>query len=248
MPYRFAVDRPDYSDFASGRVFHSLPGHPAFPIRLASEIFQRCLAHRRAAGGAGPVALYDPCCGAGYLLSVLACLHGESIRAIAASDADPKAADLAARNLELLTMEGFERRIEALAADYSRYRKESHRQALESARRMRGRIAHLPAIQTRVFPADAGCAADLLRGLAGLQPDVAIADLPYGLHSRWEGSLGNDPSPAQSLLGALAEALPGSGVVAVVSGKSLKAAHEKYRRLEQFPIGKRRITILERIP
>ena len=50
MQYLYATERPDYSDLASGRVFYSLPGHPAFPIRLASEIFQRCLAFRRAAG------------------------------------------------------------------------------------------------------------------------------------------------------------------------------------------------------
>ncbi len=50
MPYQFAVDRPNYSDLASGRVLYSVPGHHAFPVRLASEIFQRCLAYLRAAG------------------------------------------------------------------------------------------------------------------------------------------------------------------------------------------------------
>ena len=50
MQYKFAKEQPDYSDLASGRVFYSLPGHPAFPVRLASEVFQRCLAHREDAG------------------------------------------------------------------------------------------------------------------------------------------------------------------------------------------------------
>jgi 23S rRNA (guanine2535-N1)-methyltransferase len=46
MQYKYEKTMLDYSDLASGRVFYSLPGHPAFPIRLASEIFQRCLASR----------------------------------------------------------------------------------------------------------------------------------------------------------------------------------------------------------
>ena len=70
MQYQFATERPDYSDLASGRVLYSMPGHPAFPIRLGSEILQRCLALRRAAGYSSPVVLYDPCCGTGYLVTV----------------------------------------------------------------------------------------------------------------------------------------------------------------------------------
>src|SRR5438128_795255 len=40
MPFKFAVERENYADYASGKVFYNLPGHPAFPVRLASEIFQ----------------------------------------------------------------------------------------------------------------------------------------------------------------------------------------------------------------
>ncbi|MFK7803274.1 MAG: hypothetical protein AB8G95_16690, partial [Anaerolineae bacterium] len=39
MPYRFATENKDYSDFASGRVFYGAPGHPVFPVRLISEVF-----------------------------------------------------------------------------------------------------------------------------------------------------------------------------------------------------------------
>jgi len=63
MHYQFAKERPDYSDLASGRVFYSLPGHPAFPIRLADEILQRCLARREASHVTGPCILYDPVVG-----------------------------------------------------------------------------------------------------------------------------------------------------------------------------------------
>src|SRR5512142_1863099 len=113
MQYKYAKEQLDYSDFASGRVFYSLPGHPAFPVRLASEIFQRCLASREAIyKDSHPCTLYDPCCGTAYHLSVLAYLHGECIREVIASDIDEKAVALAKRNLGLLSMEGLEGRID----------------------------------------------------------------------------------------------------------------------------------------
>src|SRR5512143_549990 len=99
MQYQYATEKVAYSDFTSGRVFYSLPGYPAFPVRLASEIFQRCLAHRAAVYGVStPCALYDPCCGGAYLLSVLAYLHGEHLREVMASDIDENAVALAKRN------------------------------------------------------------------------------------------------------------------------------------------------------
>src|SRR6188768_151923 len=85
MLYRFAQERVDYSDFASGRVFRSLPGRTAFPVRLADELFQRCLSLRPPDQRATPVTLYDPCCGGATLLCTLAILHWASIRQIVAS-------------------------------------------------------------------------------------------------------------------------------------------------------------------
>src|SRR4026209_1860119 len=100
MQYKYAKDQLDYSDFTSGRVFYSLPGYPAFPVRLASEIFQRCIAIRKTTyNDLTPCTLYDPCCGAAYHLCILACLHGEHIREIICSDVDEKAVALAKRNL-----------------------------------------------------------------------------------------------------------------------------------------------------
>src|SRR5215216_6396625 len=116
MQYKYAKEQLDYSDFSSGRVFYSLPGHPAFPVRLASEIFQRCLAQRKTLYQVStPCALYDPCCGAAYHLSVLSYLHREHIREVIASDIDAKAVALAGRNLGLLYMDGLEKRIHELS-------------------------------------------------------------------------------------------------------------------------------------
>src|SRR5512134_3306336 len=103
MQYKYEKTQIDYSDLASGRVFHSLPGHPAFPVRLASEIFQRCIAHREAIYQVSSrCVLYDPCCGAAYHISVLAYLHRETIQEVIASDIEEKAVALAKRNLDLV--------------------------------------------------------------------------------------------------------------------------------------------------
>jgi len=103
MQYQYAKERLDYSDLSSGRVFYSLPGHPAFPVRLSSEIFQHCMAIRETAYKVSkPCVLYDPCCGAGYSLSVLGYLHGEKIQQLIGSDVDEKAVAVAKQNLGLL--------------------------------------------------------------------------------------------------------------------------------------------------
>ena len=73
MPYGFATQRRDYSDFASGRVFYGLPGFPALPIRLASEMFASALAFRACLGSRFTVC--DPCSGGAYHLATLGYLQ-----------------------------------------------------------------------------------------------------------------------------------------------------------------------------
>jgi 23S rRNA (guanine2535-N1)-methyltransferase len=86
MPYKFATQQRDYSDLASGRALYALAGNPAFPIRLASEIFQRCLARCPASGDMQRQIVSDPCCGTAYHLSALAYEHWRSIQEIIGSD------------------------------------------------------------------------------------------------------------------------------------------------------------------
>lgn len=54
MKYKFAVDKEDYTDFASGRVLYSAPGTTGFPVRLTSEILQRAFAILGTGGHNGP--------------------------------------------------------------------------------------------------------------------------------------------------------------------------------------------------
>ncbi len=243
MEYKFATERANYTDLASGQVFYSLPGHPAFPVRLASEIYQRCLALR--GKGSAPCTICDPCCGAAYHLSVIAYLHWDSVCRVICSDINEKAVQLAERNLGLLTPGGMERRSREIAAMLRLYGKESHKGALESLNRMREQVKRLSAvrpIQTHVFRADATDAASLRKGLQDTFIDLVFTDIPYGEHSQWEDARTSDP--ARAMLEALLAFLSPQSLVAVASDKKQKIAHEKYKRLEKFQLGKRRVLIL----
>jgi hypothetical protein len=242
MPYKFALERPDYSDLAGGKVLLGRPGHPALPVRLASEVFQRCLAIRAADGLTGPVTLCDPCCGAAYHLAVLAFLHGESLRGIVASDIDPGILSLAAKNLGMCASAGLDQRTAELAELHGRFGKPSHMEALAAAGRLRKRLVDLTArhaIGIRSFQADALDKDSLSRGLEGASVDVVIGDVPYGRQSRWQGSGAENPDPLGLLLESLHANLHPGSVVAVISDKGQKTSHAGYDRLERLSIGKR---------
>jgi hypothetical protein len=246
MPYRFATERQDYSDYAAGKVFYALPGHPAFPIRLASEIFQVCMATRKAHNATGPCTLYDPCCGGAYHLSTLAYLHWNAIREIIGSDIDEDVLALAQRNLALLTLDGLDRRIEEISVMRAAYGKASHTEALESATALRQKLKSVEThpIKTRLFRADATDNQALSANLKEATVDIAMADVPYGQLSEWQGSTSTPASAIWSMLDALRCVLTSNSVVAIASDKSQKIAHEHYRRVERFGVGKRHVTLL----
>ena len=250
MPYQFATERPDYSDLASGRVFYSLPGHPAFPVRLADEIFQRCLAIREANHLTGPCTLFDPCCGAAYHLGVLGYLHWEMFREIIGSDIDPDAIRTAQKNLGLLSPAGIEKRFGEIDETLRQYGKVSHREALDSAHRLKEKIsasASVHPLRVRTFLANALDKVQLLEKLHDATIDIVFADVPYGQHSQWifTDSKNMSGDPVQQLLESLVGVLSPDSIVAIASDKSQKAQHERYQRLDQFQVGKRRIAILK---
>jgi 23S rRNA (guanine2535-N1)-methyltransferase len=250
MQYKYTKEHLDYSDFSSGRVFYSLPGHPAFPVRLASEIFQRCIAFRKTIDNhSTPCTLYDPCCGAAYHLSILAYLHGEYIQEIMGSDVDEEAVALAKRNLGLLTITGFDQRVSEISKMFEQYGKASHKDALKSAQILREKLFNLPETHpymTRVFQADATDSREIFNNIKTKSVDIVFTDIPYGNHSQWHDSDLNELSnPVWSMLDSLLCVLSPSSVVAIVSDKQQKVSHERYQRIEQFLIGKRRVVILK---
>lgn len=253
MPYRFAVAQQDYTDYAGGRVFYSLPGQPAFPARLISEIFQRCQVICQAAGNPGPYTLYDPCCGGAYHLCVLTYLHGEAIKTIIASDIDADVLALARRNLNLLTPTGLQQRIAEIQTLYTAYNKPSHKAAIESARRLERRLGTWTRpVSIHTFQADVTDRAAVAQGInihtsdIRICIDIVLTDIPYGQLTTWQS--GEDTcvtrTPVWRMLESLRHNLPQGVVVAVASDKRQKIAHEAYRRVEQFQIGKRRVAVL----
>jgi tRNA G10 N-methylase Trm11 len=245
MQYKYATEQQDFSDYSSGRVLYSLAGHPAFPIRLASEVFQRCLAYRAALYRVStPATLYDPCCGAGYHLSILAFLHGEHIREVIGSDIDEKAVAVARRNLGLLHVDGLDRRMDEITEMLDQYGKDSHQEALRSVSVLKKRLstaAHT--LETRVFQANAIDSKEISSNMKSQSVDIVFTDVPYGQHSYWRDS-NVSSNPLDSILEALPGTLSSSAIVAIVSDKQQKVSHGSYERIERFQVGKRRIVIL----
>lgn len=249
MSYRFAVDRLDYSDYSTGRVFRSLPGRTGFPVRLADEIFQRCLALRPSTLRNTKVTLYDPLCGSAYLLTTLTYLHWNHLRCVIGSDADPEVLPLAQRNLSLLTSAGMTEQRERVRLLHSRYGKESHAEALKTFARLETRLRDFSdRIPSRLFLANALDGAELEKHLNDQPVDIVMTDVPYGRHSAWHTKDRDDTGQDMiwHLLEAIQPVLSQHAVIAVTSDKGQRARHEDYRQVGRLQIGKRRVLFLTR--
>ena len=136
MEYLYEKERGHYEDFASGRVLLNAPGATAFPVRLASELYQRGRAAALTRGAPERLTVYDPCCGGGHLLAVIGLLHGAGVRRLIGTDADERAVALARRNLAMVNVRGLAEREAQLRELHRQFGKPSHAEALESARRL----------------------------------------------------------------------------------------------------------------
>ncbi|GAA3738475.1 hypothetical protein HDA32_005301 [Spinactinospora alkalitolerans] len=235
MAYRYATDRADRSDLASGQVLRSAPGHPGFPVRLADELFQRASAH----SPNRPVTLWDPCCGSGYLAAVLGLLHRDRLARVLASDVDDAAVRLAARNLELLTERGLAGREGELRARAAEFGKPSYLETADAARRLAARLSGLGGdLPHEAWPGDAFAPAE-----PGHPVDLVLTDVPYGDLTHWSGAVpGADPVPA--LLRSLAGVLPGPAVLAVTARTRRIAVPDGVRPLERLRVGNRAAVLL----
>ncbi|MEU7985062.1 rRNA methyltransferase [Streptosporangium canum] len=240
MVYRHATVRGDYEDLASGAVLHSAPGFPAFPVRLASEAFQRALALR---GGDGPATVWDPCCGSGYLLTVIGLLHRDRIQALLASDVSDDALRIARANLDLLGQAGLSARAGVLRERAERFAKPSYAAAAEAA----GRIGRMLAagggdVPHDVRRADVFDRGELLEAATGYAPDIVITDVPYGEQTAWQGSGGDTGVPG--MLAALAPVLTERAVVVVTARGRKVPLGGRIRARESFKVGTRAVALL----
>ncbi|MEV0590036.1 rRNA methyltransferase [Nonomuraea cavernae] len=239
MSYRHAVVRDNYEHLASGAVLHSAPGFPAFPVRLASEIFQRALALR---GGDRPAVVWDPCCGGGYLLTVLALLHRRQIASVLASELDPHALRLAGRNLGLLSGAGLAARAAELDVRAARFDKPSYASAAHAARRLAteldasgGDVPHA-LWQADVFGPDL-----LQRTLDQRAPDIVITDVPYGEQTSWLGPRAS--AGISGMVEVLTAVLPRGRVIAVTVRGRKVPVDDGPRPRASFKIGTRAVAL-----
>ncbi|KAA2262226.1 rRNA methyltransferase [Solihabitans fulvus] len=240
MTYRYAVDRVDRTDLASGSVLRSAPGFPAFPVRLASEVFQRAAALR---GSAGRLTVWDPCCGSGYLLTVLGLLHRDRIGAVLGSDAAEAALPLAGANLGLLLAGGLRARQRELAALADAHGRPSHLAAVAAAGRLADEVEAAgedPEVVTAT--ADVFRPDRLAEALAGRSPDLVITDVPYGDQTEWSGApAGVEPLPA--MLTSVASVLPADAVLAVAC-RARRVPLGGLPRIGSLRVGTRAVALL----
>lgn len=237
MVYRFAVARVDHADLASGAVLRSAPGFPAFPVRLASEMFQRAAALR---GASGPLTVWDPCCGSGYLLTVVGLLHRDRIGTLVGSDVAADAIGIAAANLALLRRDGLAARERELLGLADLHGRPSHRAAAEAARRLAADAAAEPRTVTAtasVFDLDG-----LRRLAAEHRPDVVLTDVPYGEQTDWVDGP-SDAEPIAAMAAALGEVLP-PGAVTALSCRARKVPLGT-PPTQSFKVGTRAVALLK---
>lgn len=241
MQYRFEKEPKNYEDFASGRVLYNAPGATAFPVRLASEIYQRGKCYLQRKHPKEKYTIYDPCCGGAYLLTAIGFLHGRDVKQLIGSDVDAGILELAESNLSLLNIEGINRRIEQLQIMIRDFGKESHQQALKSAERLKQIIVERgEPISYRCFQADA-----TQRRQNPLEVvDLVITDVPYGNIAEWSVR-GEMQNPIESMLDHLLECLHPHSAVVLVADKKQKVHHPHFKPLERIKAGKRQVVILE---
>ncbi|MCD4817583.1 MAG: hypothetical protein K8S23_02700 [Candidatus Cloacimonetes bacterium] len=240
MKYKF-TSKENFSDFSSGKVINSIPGIPAFPIRLMSEVFQFCLSKRKQNN---PVTIYDPCCGSAYHLTVLSFLHIDRINKIYCSDIDEKVLTIADKNLKLLTIDGINDRIQELKILFQRFHKNSHKDAYESAEKLKTILfkkkPHIDILKKSFsnnilnpsFPSE----------LVETNIDLVFADIPYGKSTEWI-SRNNEVEEVWLLLENILKIINNQTLIAIAQTNKIPIEHESYVQIKKMKIGKRIIRI-----
>jgi hypothetical protein len=245
MSYKFATENINYEDYSSGRVLFNQHGTTSFPVRLTSEIFQRCENILNEGSKDERYTIYDPCCGGAYLLTTIGYLHGNKVLKLYGSDVDEGVIPLAKKNLSLLTISGLNERIDQINKMILDYNKASHREALQSALKLKKRLgSRTHIIDTDCFVCDATKDTDMKNTISNF--NIVITDLPYGDVVQWND--GQEQSEAiKKLLNNLLPKLAINSVVAIISTKKTVIKHEKYERIEHFNLGKRQVVFLRPI-
>ncbi|MFF2089505.1 hypothetical protein [Paenibacillus sp. NPDC058174] len=243
MEYLYEKQVNNYEDFASGRVLYNARGTTSFPVRLASEIIQRCFNLLEIKGNKGPYSLYDPCCGGAYMLTVVGLMHGHRMNQIYASDVNPEVLQVAERNLSLLSPSGLAKRKEQLIQLTALFQKESHKEALASLERLYGFATRLNI--EGIFVSQGDITATQKSSEPHCEVNIIMTDLPYGGIVNWRT---DSSDPVSDFFDQILQRLnPDRSVVAIIADKGQKLKHKRFKRLQYFKIGKRQVGIFEPI-
>ncbi len=228
----------NYEDFACGRVIYHQTGYPNYPVRLAGEIFMRCLEHINKRDE--EVCLYDPCCGGAYMLTVLGFLSNKHIKTIFGSDISEEAVWLAENNLSLLKQDGLNNRKKQLMFMYEEFGKNSHKDALCSIENFSDiLLQRKKPIDFQTFHANILDEHSLTT--MPFKADIVMTDVPYGNLVSWSDE--NDQA-IDVLLTTLIPILSSNSIVAISCDKKQKICNKNFKRVEKFQVGKRRIELL----
>jgi len=237
LNYKY-YNKESFEDFACGRVIVHKAGMTNFPVRLAGEIFKRCMEYTNKNTD---ISLYDPCCGSGYMLTVLGLLNPQIIGRIFYSDVSYEAISLAQTNLSLLSEQGLLKRKHKILNMIDEYNKQSHIEALSSIDKfieiVKNRITE-PIIEC--FVADV-LNPNMLKEVS-FKSDVVFVDVPYGNLASWSDKIDN---AVNVLLDNIKPILHKDSVIAISTDKNQKIKNSLYKRLEKFKVGKRQIEILK---
>jgi tRNA G10 N-methylase Trm11 len=234
MVYKF-FQKNNYEDFSSGRVILHKPKNQDFPVRFAGEIFCKCLEYINKSNA---LCVYDPCCGSGYLLTVLGFLFNKKIEKICGSDIDIEKVNFAQNNLSLLSINGLEKRKNDLIELIKKYNKQSHIGALNSLNSISKYINHKIKIDTFI--------ADILdkNSLENKKycADIVITDVPYGSLVTWSDKI-NDP--LNIFMETLIPVINKNTIIAIIHNKNQKISNYQYDRIGKYKAGHRVIEIIK---
>lgn len=234
MNYKHAPQM-NFSHYASGNVIYNKHGLTNYPVRLASEIFSRCVSF---IGQKKELTIYDPCCGGGYLLTVLGFIHGNEITEIIGSDIDKDAIELAQKNLSLLTESGLDKRKDQIERLFQEYKKQSHNEALKSIEYLRDQIKN-PPIEVNCFIRDIlkEEPKDTFKFIA----DIIMVDVPYGEITSWSEK---EDGSIDIMVNNLISNTNKETVIAVSMDKAQKIHDKRFARMDKITIGKRKVEIM----
>jgi tRNA G10 N-methylase Trm11 len=140
-----------------------------------------------------------------------------------------------------LTIRGIDNRIVELRKFIKEYKKNSHRDAFESAERLKQKSGFLN-IKIEEFQFNILSNVDLPKQVTKI--DIVIADVPYGKLSNWTGLKGGI-NPIQASLDKIKNRLNNISIVAIVLNKKQEILYKGYTKIKSFKLTKRKIVLLK---